>query len=57
MTGEELIFRLDEIESFGGADVAGWAKVITDMVEEGAEITEEEARVLAPFLALVYAKK
>lgn len=49
--------ELDEIESFGGADVAGWSKVITDMVEEGAEITEEEARVLAPYLASVYAKK
>lgn len=49
--------ELDEIESFGGADVAGWSKVITDMVEEGAEITEEEARVLAPYLAAIYAKK
>jgi mono/diheme cytochrome c family protein len=49
--------ELDEIESFGGADVPGWAKVITDMVEEGAEITEDEARVLAPYLASIYAKK
>jgi cytochrome c5 len=49
--------ELDEIESFGGADVAGWSKVITDMVEEGAEITEEEARLLAPYLASIYAKK
>jgi cytochrome c5 len=49
--------ELDEIESFGGADVAGWSKVITDMVEEGAEITEEEARTLAPYLASIYAKK
>jgi cytochrome c5 len=49
--------ELDEIETFGGADIAGWSKVITDMVEEGAEITEEEARVLAPYLASIYAKK
>jgi cytochrome c5 len=49
--------ELEEVESFGGADIAGWAKVITDMVEEGAEITEEEARVLAPYLASIYAKK
>jgi cytochrome c5 len=49
--------ELDEVESFGGTDVAGWSKVITDMVEEGAEITDEEARVLAPFLALVYPKE
>jgi cytochrome c5 len=48
--------ELDEIESFGGADVAGWAKVITDMVEEGAEITDEEAKLLAPFLATAYPK-
>jgi cytochrome c5 len=49
--------ELDEIESFGGADIAGWSKVITDMVEEGAEITEEEARTLAPYLASIYAKQ
>jgi cytochrome c5 len=48
--------ELDEIESFGGADVAGWAKVITDMVEEGAEISEDEAKLLAPFLAKTYPK-
>jgi cytochrome c5 len=49
--------ELDEIESFGGAEVAGWAKVITDMVEEGAEITDDEARVLAPYLATIYPKQ
>ncbi|MCA9686957.1 MAG: hypothetical protein KC457_32625 [Myxococcales bacterium] len=47
----------DEVESFGGADVAGWAKVITDMVDEGAEIPEDEAPVLAAFLAATYPKK
>ena len=47
----------DEIESFEGADVAGWAKVITEMVEEGAEITDDEAIVLAPWLAQAYPKK
>jgi len=48
--------ELDEVENFGGSDVAGWSKVITDMVEEGAEITDEEARALASFLAMVYPK-
>lgn len=47
---------LDEIESFGGADVAGWAKVITEMVAEGAEIGDEEAKLLAPYLAQVFPK-
>ncbi len=49
--------ELDEVENFGGADVAGWSKVITDMVAEGAEVSEDEARMLAPFLALVYPKE
>jgi cytochrome c5 len=48
--------ELEEIEAHGGADVAGWAKVITDMVEEGAEITEDEAMALAPYLAQAYPK-
>ena len=47
----------EEIENFGGADVAGWAKVITSMVEEGAEITDEEAVVLTAWLAQAYPKK
>ncbi len=46
--------ELDEVEGFGGADVGGWAKVITDMVEEGAEIPEDEALLLAAFLATAY---
>jgi cytochrome c5 len=48
--------ELDELESFGGADVAGWSKVITDMVEEGAEIGDEEAKLLAPYLAQAFPK-
>lgn len=48
--------ELDEIENFGGADIAGWAKVVTAMVDEGAEITEEEALVLIPYLAQAYPK-
>jgi cytochrome c2 len=43
--------ELDEVENYGGADVAGWAEVITKMVGEGAEITDEEAMILAPYLA------
>ncbi|PRP90129.1 Photosystem P840 reaction-centre cytochrome c-551 [Enhygromyxa salina] len=49
--------ELDEVESYGGADIAGWAEVVTSMVEEGAEITKDEAMVLAPYLAHAYPKK
>lgn len=46
--------EFDELEAYGGGDVAKWAKVITDMVEEGAEIEEDEAKLLASYLAQVY---
>ncbi|KIG14096.1 hypothetical protein DB30_07283 [Enhygromyxa salina] len=46
--------ELDEVESFGGGDIAAWSKVVADMVEEGAEITQDEAMVLAPYLAQAY---
>lgn len=49
--------ELEEVEEFGGGDVAAWSKVITGMVEEGAEITEDEAMVLAPYLAQTYPKQ
>lgn len=49
--------ELDEIENYGGADVAGWSKVITDMVDEGAEITQDEALLLAAWLAQSHPKK
>ena len=48
--------ELEEVVNYGGADVAGWAKVITAMVEEGAEIAQDEALILAPYLAITYPK-
>jgi cytochrome c5 len=49
--------ELEEVEAHGGGDIGGWSKVITAMVEEGAEITDDEARVLAPYLAQTYPKQ
>lgn len=41
-----------EVDAHGGDDEAGWAKVIKRMVEsEGAEIGEDDARVLVRYLA------
>jgi cytochrome c5 len=48
--------EMEEIDGFGGGDVAAWSKVISAMVEEGAEITGEEAMALAPYLAQAYPK-
>ena len=44
----------DEMEAHGGDDVAGWRSVVAAMVEEGAEITDEEAVQLAIYLAKQY---
>ena len=49
--------ELEDVENYGGSDIPGWSKVLTDMVEEGAEITEDEAVVLAAFLAQTYPKQ
>ncbi|WP_157596176.1 hypothetical protein [Plesiocystis pacifica] len=48
--------ELDEVEAHGGGDVTEWAKVISEMVEEGAEIPDDEATQLAAYLAKVYPK-
>lgn len=49
--------ELDEIDAHGGDDVAGWSKVIHDMVEEGAELTDDEAKLIAAYLAQIHPKK
>ncbi len=46
--------ELDEVEVHDGGDVAMWATVITNMVDEGAEIEDREAVALATYLAQVY---
>lgn len=47
--------EMDEVESYGGGDVGKWSEVITAMVvEEGAEVGEEEATILAAYLAQAY---
>lgn len=48
---------LDEVENYGGGNVTEWASVITNMVDEGAEITDEEATQLAAYLAKVHPKQ
>jgi cytochrome c5 len=35
----------------GERDLAGWQAVIDDMIEKGAKLNEEEAKVLAEYLA------
>jgi cytochrome c5 len=49
--------ELDEIDGHGGDDVAGWSKVIADMVAEGAEVGDDEAKLLAAYLAQLHPKK
>ncbi len=46
----------DEIDEHGGDDVAGWSKVIADMVVEGAEVTDDEAKLLSAYLAKLHPK-
>lgn len=59
--GEQLVLakctechELDEIDEHGGDDVAGWRSVVAAMVEEGAEIDDEEAAQLSAYLAHRY---
>jgi cytochrome c5 len=50
--------ELDELDEHGGDDAAGWAKVVHEMVsEEGAEVTEAEARQLVELLARTRPRK
>lgn len=48
--------ELDEIDGHGGDDVAGWSKVIADMVAEGAEVSDDEAKLLAAYLSQLHPK-
>lgn len=49
--------ELDEIDKHGGDDVAGWAKVMRDMIGEGADIPEADGRVLVQWLASQHPKR
>lgn len=48
--------ELDEVDGHGGDDLAGWSKVIAEMVDEGAEITDDEAKLLAAYLTKLHPK-
>lgn len=62
-TGEALLEQyctdchgLEDITDYGGSDKAGWNQVTRDMIEEGAEIPEDDARAIVLFLAAKYPK-
>ncbi|HFE47292.1 MAG TPA: c-type cytochrome, partial [Nannocystis exedens] len=57
--GEELLqtkcvecHELDDVSAHGGDDAAGWRSVIAAMVEEGAELGDDEISLLTNYLAL-----
>jgi mono/diheme cytochrome c family protein len=49
--------EIDEVEKHGGDDAAGWRSVVAAMVEEGTELTDEQADLLTRFLAMRYPGK
>lgn len=49
--------EIDETEKHGGDDVAGWRSVVAAMVEEGTELTDEEANIITQYLATKYPAK
>ncbi len=47
--------ELDEVYDYGGGDLAKWTQVMKDMiVDEGAEVPEDEASIITQFLAEKY---
>lgn len=47
--------ELTEVEGAGGMDEGGWAKVVKRMVEDnGAELSEDEARTIVRYLAVTF---
>jgi mono/diheme cytochrome c family protein len=49
--------EIDETEKHGGDDVAGWRSIVAAMVEEGTELTDEEANLITQYLAIKYPAK
>jgi mono/diheme cytochrome c family protein len=47
---------MEEVDAHGGDDLAGWKKVLAQMIEEGAEIDDAEAATLAAYLARIKPK-
>lgn len=45
---------MEDVESYGGADRAGWLAVVRRMIRRGSDCTEDEARILAQYLASRY---
>ncbi|HWB73314.1 MAG TPA: hypothetical protein VG755_00135 [Nannocystaceae bacterium] len=48
--------ELDEIDKHGKDDVAGWTKVVRDMIAEGADIPESDGRIIVELLAREHGK-
>ncbi|MEZ4380615.1 MAG: c-type cytochrome [Nannocystaceae bacterium] len=48
--------EMEETEAHGGDDASGWRSVIAAMVDEGAELTEEEINLLAAYLEVKFPK-
>jgi len=48
---------LDDVSAHGGDDAAGWRSVIAAMVDEGAELTDEEITLLTNYLVFKYPPK
>jgi mono/diheme cytochrome c family protein len=46
--------EIEEIAEHGGDDIAGWRSVVAAMVEEGAEINDEEATQIARYLTKLH---
>jgi hypothetical protein len=49
--------ELDEIDKHGKDDVAGWTKVVRDMIAEGADIPESDGRIIVELLAREHGKR
>lgn len=49
--------ELDEIDAHGGDDAAGWSKVVREMIDEGAEISEADARVIVDLLVAEHPRR
>ncbi len=49
--------ELDDVTAHGGDDAAGWRSVIAAMIDEGAEISDEEITLLTNYLVFKYPPK
>lgn len=49
--------ELDDVTAHGGDDAAGWRSVIASMIDEGAELSDDEIAVLTNYLVFKYPAK